>query len=90
MAEEFPGWSPYAYVHNNPLRYTDPTGMGAEGVTDDYYNENGEYLYTDTRTSDDIRIISQEDFDELTSRFGTQDWFSIPPEQIKMTINGTE
>ena len=34
--------------------------------------------------------IIQQDFDELTSRFGTQDWFSIPPEQIKMTINGTE
>jgi regulator of PEP synthase PpsR (kinase-PPPase family) len=34
--------------------------------------------------------IIQQDFDELTSRFGTQDWFSIPPEQIKMLINGTE
>ena len=34
--------------------------------------------------------IIQQDFDELTSRFGPQDWFSIPPEQIKMLINGTE
>ncbi len=43
--------------------------MGAEGVTDDYYNEKGEYLYTDTRTSDDIRIISQEDFDNINSSY---------------------
>ena len=34
--------------------------------------------------------IIQQDFDDLTSTFGTQDWFSIPPEQIKMLINETE
>lgn len=29
LADEFPGWTPYHYVHNNPLKFTDPTGMAA-------------------------------------------------------------
>ena len=32
LAEEYPSWSPYVYTHNNPLRYTDPTGMTANDV----------------------------------------------------------
>jgi len=30
LASDFPSWTPYHYVHNNPLRYTDPTGMRPE------------------------------------------------------------
>src|SRR5690554_6111239 len=31
LAESFPGWSPYTYVYNNPLNYTDSTGMCPDG-----------------------------------------------------------
>ncbi|TFD95039.1 hypothetical protein E2605_14570 [Dysgonomonas capnocytophagoides] len=34
LAETEYGWSPYVYVHNNPLRYTDPDGM-KKGDPDD-------------------------------------------------------
>ncbi|WP_286443188.1 MULTISPECIES: RHS repeat-associated core domain-containing protein [unclassified Myroides] len=30
LAEEFPGWNPYHYVHNNPINLVDPTGMSAQ------------------------------------------------------------
>jgi uncharacterized protein RhaS with RHS repeats len=32
LSEEFPDWTPYRYGFNNPLRYTDPTGL----LEDDY------------------------------------------------------
>jgi RHS repeat-associated protein len=30
LAEKFPNWSPYSFCFNNPLRFTDPTGMAPE------------------------------------------------------------
>ncbi|WP_304598490.1 RHS repeat-associated core domain-containing protein [Mesonia sp. K7] len=30
LAEKYPNWSPFVYVHNNPVNLIDPTGMEAE------------------------------------------------------------
>lgn len=35
LAEQFPGWNPYHYVHNNPINLIDPTGMSAETYDQD-------------------------------------------------------
>ncbi|MGG5507126.1 MULTISPECIES: RHS repeat-associated core domain-containing protein [unclassified Myroides] len=36
LAEQFPGWNPYHYVHNNPINLVDPTGMSAEELDNEY------------------------------------------------------
>ncbi len=45
LAEDFCSWTPYHYVHNNPINMVDPTGMSADWfeneITGDvYYNSS--------------------------------------------------
>lgn len=48
LTEKMPGWSPYSYGFDNPVQYTDPTGMEPEGdccpgvkkVVDRYIDRN--------------------------------------------------
>ncbi|MDM1045944.1 RHS repeat-associated core domain-containing protein [Myroides sp. R163-1] len=56
LAEEFPAWNPYHYVHNNPVNLIDPTGMSA--VDGDYFNKQGNYLGSDG--IDDNKIYISE------------------------------
>ncbi|MEO9954207.1 RHS repeat-associated core domain-containing protein [Nonlabens sp.] len=46
LAEKMPEWSSYAYAFNNPVMYTDPTGMAPEVVQDDYgIDDNGKIAF---------------------------------------------
>src|SRR5690554_6532323 len=41
LAEKYPDWTPYHYVHNNPVNMIDPTGMEADHII---VNENNEIV----------------------------------------------
>ncbi|MGM0635280.1 MAG: RHS repeat domain-containing protein [Bacteroidota bacterium] len=49
MAEQMPEWSSYAYTFQNPIRYTDPTGMKGEDWV--YDKKNDKYIWKKEVTS---------------------------------------
>ena len=69
MAEKYPGWSPYNYTLNNPIKYVDPTGMlveNGQGPTDHRkLDEDGNAILIDTEGETiylDGKDISEYDF----------------------------
>lgn len=56
LADDFSSWTPYHYVHNNPLRYTDPTGMSADDIID-IDLDTKEITITKTKGDDVVRVI---------------------------------
>jgi len=57
-----PNISLYTMMSNSPIVRVDPKG------DDDYYNEKGKFLYRDTKTSNEIRIITQAQFDRIQNK----------------------
>ena len=56
LVSDFPSWSPYHYVHNNPMNLIDPTGMSADW----YQSDAGNLIWQDK--SDKNITINGEKF----------------------------
>lgn len=67
----------YSYCLNNPLRYTDPSGM----LIDKYFDENGNYLYDDG-IGDNIRILNSSTYNIFTN-FGEESLSETPIDILK-------
>src|SRR5699024_3947858 len=53
LADKFVTLSPYSFLNNSPLRYTDPTGMAAE----EWVKKDGKYFWDD-------RVVDQATAEE--------------------------
>jgi len=62
LAGKYPGWSPYNYVLQNPVKLVDPDG---KGPTDHWILNDSGKLILDERTNDDFNVFYDENGNKL-------------------------
>lgn len=64
LAEEFTSWSPYNFVYNSPLKYSDPTGMAPESII--INNNTGDATYVNDGI-DKVFVTNQTGYNAVAS-----------------------
>ncbi len=87
LADEFSSWTPYHYVHNNPINLIDPTGMWAEGYTIDEYG----YIFRvdDTGGNDYDVLYANKDYETAKASGETNEYGNPEPEN-QVTVTDTD
>ena len=65
LAEKYPGWTPYHYVHNSPINLIDPTGMEAEG----WGKKGNTWEYDEKITADNFESLVYDKYMESGNVF---------------------
>lgn len=66
LAGKYPGWTPYHYVHNNPINMIDPTGMEGEGWIESY-TKDGQAMLTYDKEIDTKKQAIKKGYKNVSS-----------------------